>query len=150
MPIAWRDKLSVGNDQIDTDHKYLICLFNSIELSLRCENSQQMLPLFVSQLFDYTKEHFSREELLQKKIGFADFEQHHLKHQAILDHLHRINLELKSLGNSDNLSKQELDKLTANFDKDLLGLAREWIVDHIVKEDIKMTSYLSRYPSNYS
>jgi len=31
MGLQWRDQLSVGNDLIDTDHKYLIDLINRAE-----------------------------------------------------------------------------------------------------------------------
>ena len=72
MPIVWRDQLNIGNDQIDTEHRYLICLFNSIELCLKQKDAINSLPIFIDQLFSYTKEHFTREEHLQKKIGFAD------------------------------------------------------------------------------
>ena len=67
MPIMWRDQISVGNDAIDQDHKYLICLINSVELALSHEDTVKHLPIFIGQLVEYTKEHFIREEEIQKK-----------------------------------------------------------------------------------
>ena len=43
MPVVWRDEMSVGNDHIDRDHRYLLCLFNSIELALSHENKDELL-----------------------------------------------------------------------------------------------------------
>ena len=34
--IVWREqKMSVGNTMIDADHRYLMCLINTVELALR-------------------------------------------------------------------------------------------------------------------
>ncbi|MCV6610109.1 MAG: hemerythrin family protein, partial [Amphritea sp.] len=62
MPVIWKSQLSTGNDLIDRDHKYLISLFNSIELSLLKPDSLQYLPIFFRELLEYTREHFEREE----------------------------------------------------------------------------------------
>ena len=36
MSIAWRDDMSVGNEIIDNDHKYLISVLNTIEAAINC------------------------------------------------------------------------------------------------------------------
>lgn len=35
MPLEWREQLSVGNDLIDSDHKYLIEIINQAENGLK-------------------------------------------------------------------------------------------------------------------
>ncbi len=47
MPIVWRNEMSIGNDLIDQDHKYLLCIFNSIELACRMKKKMNLYPSFL-------------------------------------------------------------------------------------------------------
>ena len=94
MPIVWRDEMSVGNDHIDRDHRYLLCLFNLIELALSNEKRDEFLPVFFEQLFEYTKIHFNREEKTQLKLEYSGYYEHKMQHQEIVESLKEINDEL--------------------------------------------------------
>ncbi len=135
MPILWRNEMSVGNDLIDQDHRYLLCLFNSIELVLSDKGLLDQLPFYFDQLFEYTQFHFEREEKIQLKSGYAGYYEHKQKHQKIIQRLGEVNEELKS-GKAD-------------LKQDLLALVREWIVDHLIKTDKEMSQHLSKLPRNY-
>ena len=136
MPITWRKQISTGNDIIDQNHKYLICLFNSIELALSTPEALKYLPVYVDQLFEYTKEHFDREEKIQLKIDYPGYMEHKLQHQDILDHLEKVNDELQQLVNEKD-EEATNEALKSQLDKDILKLAREWIIDHLIKTDKK-------------
>ena len=149
MPIVWREQISVHNDIIDQDHKYLICLMNSIELALKHEDTIEYLSVFVDQLIDYTRIHFEREEAIQKKAQFPLLNEHKRQHTEILEKLS----ELKTL--SDNY----IDHLkSGKFDQDednqvtfkIMELARRWIVEHLVQEDKRMEYYLKKLPRSFS
>ena len=84
MPIVWREQISVGNNVIDQDHKYLICLINSVELALKHEDTMEYLPTFVQQLVAYTRDHFTREEAIQKKALYPLIKEHKREHEEIL------------------------------------------------------------------
>lgn len=135
MPILWRDEMSVGNDLIDQDHRYLLCLFNSVELILSSNELQDQLPFYFDQLLDYTKFHFDREEKIQLKSDYSGYYEHKKKHVEIVQRLEELNEELKS-GKTD-------------LEKDLLALVREWIVDHLIKVDKDLAPHLRQFPSNY-
>lgn len=135
MPILWRDEMSVGNDLIDQDHRYLLCLFNSIELILSVKGLQDHLVFYFEQLLDYTRFHFDREERIQLKSGYGGYYDHKLKHQRILQRLEEMSEELKA-------GKEA-------FEKDLLALVKEWIVDHLIKVDRELAPHLKKLPRNY-
>jgi hemerythrin len=135
MPILWRNEMSVGNDLIDQDHRYLLCLFNSIELILSDKGLQEHLPFYLDQLLDYTKFHFDREEKIQLKSGYSGYFEHKMKHQQILQGLEELKAVLK--------------KGKPDLKQDVLALIREWIVDHLVKVDKELTPHLSKLPRNY-
>lgn len=135
MAILWRKEMSVGNDLIDQDHRYLICLFNSIELILSEEGLHNELPFYFAQLLEYTRFHFGREEKIQLKSNYAGYLMHKERHQRIIERLNEVNQELQN-------GKKEIRD-------DLLALIREWIVDHLVKTDIEMGPHLRKFPPNY-
>lgn len=145
MPVIWRSQLSVGNDLIDRDHKYLICLFNAIELARKHPEDYQYLPIYFEQLFDYTKEHFDREERIQLKIEYPGYMEHKMQHQKIVAQLETATDELKRLM-QEMASSADHRVQIAQFDKEIISLAREWVIDHLIKSDRSMTSYLQRFP----
>ena len=49
--IVWREqKMSVGNTMIDADHRYLMCLINTVELALRSESYRDVIDIVLEQL----------------------------------------------------------------------------------------------------
>lgn len=148
MPIAWRKQISTGNDLIDQDHKYLLCLFNSIELAQGTPEGLKLLPVFFGQLLDYTKEHFQREERIQLKMEYPGYMEHKLKHQQIITHLDTAMEKLNTLlKNSDE--GQDHESLKQQLDHEILSLAREWVIDHLIKTDLEMQPYLKKLPKSF-
>jgi hemerythrin len=99
MPIVWRPRMSVANHYLDNDHRYLICLVNTVELALRHDADPETLRLALDQLLEYTHEHFEREELLQIKVRYPGYAAHKLEHQEILGNLERAREQV--LGGGD-------------------------------------------------
>ncbi len=148
MPIVWRKQLATGNDIIDRDHKYLFCLFNSIELALTTPDALIYLPVYFEQLFEYSREHFDREEKIQLRVGYPNPAEHKQQHQQILSSLEEINTELQQLVSKDN-DEATLKALQTQFNKDLLNLSREWVLEHMIKSDRLMEPYLKKYPKDF-
>jgi hemerythrin-like metal-binding protein len=93
------------------------------------------LPFYFDQLLEYTQFHFDREEKIQLKSEYAGFYEHKQKHQQIIQRLEEVNEELK--------------KGEKEVEEDLVGLVREWIVDHLIQTDKEMTSHLRKFPHSY-
>ena len=143
MPVIWRDQMSVANDNIDRDHRYLICLFNSIEMSMNRDDRLELLPAFFQQLLDYTKYHFEREEKIQLKMQFSDYMNHKMEHQRIIENLEQVNGQLQKCVGGD------VGSLDAAFNKEVLALAREWIIDHLLKTDRELQPLLKKLPPDF-
>jgi hemerythrin-like metal-binding protein len=127
--------MSVGNDIIDQDHRYLLCLFNSIELILSEKGLYDQLPFYFDQLLEYTQFHFDREEKIQLKSNYKGHYEHKQKHMQIIQ---RINEVSESLKNGEDGVKENL-----------VELVREWVIDHVVQTDKEMTPHLQKFPRNY-
>ncbi len=148
MPIVWREQISVGNNIIDQDHKYLICLINSVELALKHEDTIEYLPVYMRQLVDYTKEHFTREEVIQKRAHYPAVIEHEQAHAEIIAKLEELDQLVKGY-----IDKKHKDLLgmeeEAELNQRIMELARHWVLQHILKEDKRMEYYLRKLPPNF-
>ena len=127
MPIEWRDRLSVGNDVVDDDHKALIEIINEYEHALAIREDREVEEVF-QRLLAYAEEHFEREEALQKAIHFPERRRHKDEHM-------RLKWALRDI--HDRFLAQEYASLG-----ELKALLRDWLIRHILEEDLKMTPYL--------
>lgn len=95
MAIEWREKMSVGNESVDKDHRNLIELVNSFERSMDTFDTTGNFIVALKQLEEYSKQHFDREEMYQELIGYPGLEQHRISHHELIIQL-RIDAKIKS------------------------------------------------------
>lgn len=135
MSLIWREQLSVGNDVIDSDHKRLIEIINLVEKSLVTINRSD-LTLALSSLSQYSKAHFSREEKIADEAGYTQVPHLHKSHEALLKKLDQI--------------KQEIgDEWTASSVERFTIMLRDWLINHVIKEDMLMKPALEKYRSKF-
>lgn len=139
MPIQWRKQMSVGNLILDLDHRYLLSLINQVEYALRHPDEHENLKLAFEQLQECAREHSAREEHLQLRIQHRGYMQHKLAHQALLDRLDGISKRVFSESDLERLREQRTE---------ITQLLRDWLLDHVLKEDMKMKSELESLPAN--
>jgi len=147
MPVVWKSHLSTGNDLIDRDHKYLICLFNSVELALTKPRVLPHLPMFFDQLVEYSQEHFKREEGIQIKIDYPNYAAHRLEHEKIMSHLEDVNRQIGGIAAS-TVDIRDASPYHEMMDGDLMGMTRHWVIDHMLKADLDMVPYLENHARN--
>lgn len=131
MGIHWQDQLSVGNDSIDNDHKHLIELINDVQRALEGKDTNHLANL-LRDLIHYSSVHFESEEKIAKAVGFPDSERIHQSHGELAQSL----LECQ-----DNLAHRWSDELA----KEVAALLRTWLIDHVIKEDLRMKPYLTQH-----
>ena len=128
MPkITWQDSFSIGNEEIDEQHKRWIEILNRAhDHMISGENAGNVGRHTLIKMLEYTRYHFSFEEAYMEKIGYPGLEAHRKIHQTFC-----IKLE-QSLNQMDNgvyILSTEIIKTTEN-----------WLVDHILNEDRKITA----------
>lgn len=125
MPfLEWYDSYSVHVDEIDRQHKQLVGMINRLHDSIVQNQVEQTLGQVLSELVDYTKRHFADEEHLMMRIGFSDLHRHREQHEKLKSQFAEI---LRRLRENDRLTIFEL-----------MGFLRAWLVDHILREDMKI------------
>ena len=135
MGLEWREQLSVGNDLIDDDHKHLIKIINQAELSLKSRNLVKLTTV-LDELSAYSIKHFEMEETLAASVEFPDVSRLHDSHHALLDKLDKVKGEL-----AETWDDAMADHFTA--------LLRDWLVNHVIKEDMRMKPYLAKHTPRF-
>ncbi|MDO8466412.1 MAG: bacteriohemerythrin [Gallionella sp.] len=131
MGLVWKEQLSVGNDVIDADHKHLIGIINLVEKSLVTINRSD-LTLALDSLTQYSKVHFAREEKIADAAGYTQIPHLHKSHEALLKKLDQV--------------KQEIgDEWTASSVERFIIMLRDWLINHVIKEDMLMKPALEKY-----
>ena len=140
MTLLWREQMSVGNLLLDADHRYLICLINTVELALRSEEDRDILETTLQQLQDYATEHFAREERLQLAIHYARHDAHKASHAELQTELGKIRLKIAVLHDTGT---------TQAAAPEVIDFLRHWLIDHVFREDMLMKPYLTQYPKEF-
>ena len=134
MTLMWRKQLEIGDETIDVDHKYLICLINTVELTMRTPDQRDLLPATLEQLVEYTHAHFKREESIMLLNSYPRYIQHKQQHQLLIQELADIQQKIQAKGEGE-FSNEEIAALAKLF--------RHWLLDHLAKEDMLMKPFLT-------
>ncbi|MFU8790006.1 MAG: bacteriohemerythrin [Methylobacter sp.] len=139
MPIKWDSRFSVNNHTIDVEHKLLLTLLNALEVTLRNPHEKESLRFFIDELTESAKEHFAHEEKLQIKHLFPFYEENKHGHDALTVELNGIKAEVYSYIEDVNTSQEDAD----NMSKKINHVLRDWLIDHILKSDMKMKGLMN-------
>ena len=132
MPIVkWMNSFSVQNKMIDDQHKKWIEIYNKAH-----DRMMDIIPedenlgigeAALVEMIEYTKYHFSSEEDFMKKIGFPGYEEHRKIHEAFIRKLEAIS--------------SQMQEGTHILNSEILKVIENWLIDHILTEDPKLTKY---------
>lgn len=143
MTILWRSQMSVGNKQVDQDHKYLLGLINTVELVILEQGGMDDLALVIDQLRVFAEGHFKRENELMERIGYPYRVDHIYKHNSLLGKLKNIHENMQDCSKAKKTSSNAGD-IDAKMDdevKKLVDLLRLWVIDDVIGPDREMKSY---------
>jgi hemerythrin len=135
MALAWREQFSVGNDLIDSDHRYLIEIINKAEQSLKTNNRAELTRL-LEDLARYGKSHFEREELVAAAAGYTKADQLHVSHAQLNKTLAEFQASI-----GDTWSENDVARFTA--------FLRDWLINHVIKEDMLMKPWLTKFSPRF-
>ena len=135
MALVWREDISVGDNQIDDDHKGLIAIINAAEDVINGSGSRRDLERVLERLEQYTREHFAREEALQRQVGYPFHEAHVLEHKNLIRTLNEIRGRVS--GAKDAYSYEKVLQ-------GLVDLLEDWLMNHVMLHDLRMRAFIDR------
>jgi hemerythrin len=130
MPlIKWRDSFSVGVPQFDEDHQKLLEIINQMFTIVRDHKEVNHLSALVDKLIHYTIDHFAAEEKAMEQVGYPGLDEHKKIHGQLLD---------------DAIAfKKRIDAGDEGSIVSFYHFLRDWLLTHIVEEDIKYAPFLT-------
>lgn len=137
MGSTWKNQWSVGNAIIDSEHRNLLAMACDIEERIKHRDISAVWPA-LDQFESWLCTHFENEEEIALAIGYT-FYRNRVDHQKLLQEYHTIRNELISYGNT-------LSESGARRYAHFLG---EWLVVHIINEDMRMKPMLQVHPYDY-
>ena len=126
--MAWGPKLETGIDEIDSQHQTLVRLVNQLHRAMKLKHGALESGKVLSELADYTVQHFAHEEELFDKYGYPETGSHKEIHENLVAKVLEFQKEFKS--GSASLSMELMDFLTS------------WLRSHIMEVDMAYVPYL--------
>lgn len=127
--IEWNEKFSVGNYNIDEQHKELIKIINEVTTVIREKQyTFSNLLSIVCKLDDYVIQHFQYEEKFMEANHIEGKEKHIKEHDFARQKM-------------DSLNVLEQENFEEKFFFDTLGWLCNWLVNHIMNTDKMLNIY---------
>ena len=127
----WDEKYSFGIESIDEDHKVLVGLINQLYVAMSQGKARAVISGIVTQMVDYAKVHFRREEFFFKGINYTESAAHKAEHDAFTSKVAEF--------------KTELDAGNVNISIEVINFLREWLTNHILVSDKKYVAEFKKF-----
>lgn len=119
--IVWSPSLSVGVNEIDTQHKKLIEIANRLNDAMSQGKGKAVLDRTFTELVAYTQYHFNAEQKLMAQIGYVESAKHKQEHADLVATV------------ADLKAKHESGKAVITLQ--VMSFLREWLTKHINGSD---------------
>lgn len=127
MPfITWSKNLETGIDSVDTQHRMLLEILNSVHTAM-VEGRESEITNSFNRLMEYTESHFAHEEDLFTRFNYP-FASAHKREHAKLKSEARARIAEYQSGSIGMM--------------DILAFLIDWLQDHISTTDKKFGDYL--------
>ena len=124
----WSDRLSVGDETIDRQHRVLIGYINELSEVMEQKNDFGiLLGILLGKLATYTKVHFLYEEMLFHSKNYPELEEHKKHHESLTQQV-------------DEFYKR-FQAGEANLDHELFEFLMNWLNRHILGSDLAYVEF---------
>ena len=127
--INWNDSYSVGNAEMDEQHKKLIEIINKLFKSFKEGNAQDILSEILNEMIDYSNYHLNSEEKLLFKHDYPEKDNHEAIHQEFRDKIDELKLIIQKKDEGAHYK--------------LIEYLKNWWTNHILIEDMKYSDFFA-------
>lgn len=128
LKLVWKQEYECGDTLIDDQHRLLLYDANHLLAAIFDNQPKKYISHLINQLLVHTQKHFEDEEVILRKIGYEEVEEHALIHQQLVQKAIQLSVRF------------EEDKL--EFDEIFHFLTNEVVIEHMIKADKKYFSFL--------
>jgi len=124
--MEWSTQFDTGIASIDAEHKVLMGYINDLHDGMMDGRGKTAMAPVLAGLVSYTGNHFKHEEELFETHQYEFTEEHKDHHKKLVDQV----LEFQKQFNDGD----------ATISSDLMNFLKEWLMSHILQEDMKYTA----------
>ncbi len=135
VKFTWNPIFETGVEFIDRDHLKIIEEYEKLYKLMKNGNGHEFCKDLLDFLDNYIDTHFSAEEAYMNASEYPDRENHFAKHQYFIDKVIKLKVDLVYPVTNEDLIKINL-------------FIKEWLIQHILYEDQKMTTYIKKHKTD--
>lgn len=124
--ILW-DRLSIGNPEIDNDHKKLLEVYNDLVDLIEFKKTREEFAIILSKMTDYSLEHFKKEENYMEYLSYPKIKEHKKSHR---NYIYKV-----AMYNHDLLGTNPPDP------EEIIIFLKDWWLYHILKNDFQYENF---------
>lgn len=128
--IIWNNTYSVRVREIDSQHKQLVEMINSLYKAMNSDKAKEEVNKVLNSLTDYTIKHFSTEEELMMKYSYTDYKAHKEEHTKLVNDIKRFRADFFS------------EKVSLSMD--IATYLKDWLMNHIMETDKELGRFLNK------
>jgi hemerythrin len=87
MSVVWGAWLETGVAWLDSDHKEVIDLANSLMVAIETRRNRKVLRVAIDRFRNYFQRHLAKEEDLMRELGYGEYASHKADHDKIVQEL---------------------------------------------------------------
>jgi len=126
---TWNDSFSVNIGVIDMQHKKLVSMVNELHQAMVEGSGKEKLGNILSNLINYTRDHFTTEERLMRTHAYPDFLAHKSEHEHLTGTV--VDFQRRFQSNEVGLTIEVMEFL------------KNWLCNHILGSDKKYSPFLN-------
>jgi len=128
--IVWTDDFLIGIGELDYEHRGLVADINALHRELREHADRDRIEDTLAGIFTRLQAHFALEEHVMTEHDYPHFAEHKAEHDLLLDEYTERMIRFRRDPNPGDRAALET-------------VLRQWIVDHILTSDKKMSLMLT-------
>ncbi len=122
----WRPAFCVGDNEVDEQHQKIFELLAALHRDIHGDRVTDAVRYTLKELLEYTKVHFSTEEVLMRSVDYPDYAAHKVLHDALMAKVWALFVRSRE----------------ADVAIELLVFLNDWLVNHILEKDKAITAYV--------
>ncbi|PKL84234.1 MAG: hemerythrin [Ignavibacteriae bacterium HGW-Ignavibacteriae-3] len=127
LKVDWSDNYSVGIDEIDNQHKKLFDILNILIESKELRIHSKNITNTLTKMVEYANYHFQTEEKYMLKYKYPEYALHKKEHKEFI----------KKTGHLCMATMEGNEMVPI----ELLTFLESWLVNHILKTDMKLKPF---------
>jgi len=132
--LEWNSGLSVGVEQIDSQHKELIRIANGLVSAVEKKRTRHVVQNVVRRLRNYTVFHFNSEEKLMEAVRYPRRGEHQKEHEQLKEQVKWYQRRL-----------YEMEEVKP---ENVLAFLKSWLIKHILHADFDLADHIRKRESD--